>query len=126
MRRTVLAFMAVTALVAGCNPPAEPAGDEQGGSAGAATAPPEMPADAPPQEEVDLAIVATPAGAPVSCLNDIGAEAAQRLVQRCIAVSPATRPPCNVSNPCEMIQDEIDRSCGGYPAGESRPAECAA
>ena len=37
------------------------------------------------------------------------AEAAQRLVDRCIAVSPATHPPCNVANPCEMIQGEIDR-----------------
>ena len=55
-----------------------------------------------------------------------GAEAAQRLVDRCIAVSPATRPPCNVANPCEMIQGEIDRSCEMYAAGETRPAECGA
>jgi hypothetical protein len=119
MRRTVIAFLAVTALVAGCDRPAE--APETGP---AAAAPPEMPADAPPQEEVDPALVLTPAGAPVSCLNDIGAEAAQRLVQRCIAVSPATRPPCNVANSCEMIQGEIDRSCEMYAPGEEKPAEC--
>ncbi|MDP1914483.1 hypothetical protein [Brevundimonas sp.] len=121
MRRTVIALLAVTALVAGCERPAEAPADEP-----AAAAAPEMPADAPPQEEVDPAVAMTPVGAPVSCLNDIGAEAAQRLVDRCIAVSPATRPPCNVANPCEMIQGEIDRSCEMYAPGEAKPSECAA
>ena len=125
MRRTVLALVAVTALVAACGQPAEPAG-EAASDAIVAAAPPEMPADAPPQEEVDPAIGMTPVGAPVSCLNDIGAEAAERLVRRCIAVSPATRPPCNVANSCEMIQGEIDRSCEMYAPGEAKPAECGA
>ena len=122
MRRTVLALMAVTALVAGCDRPAATPADAPVAEAPA----PEMPADAPPQEEVDPAVAMTPAGAPVSCLNDIGAAAAQRLVDRCIAVSPATHPPCNVANPCEMIQGEIDRSCEMYAPGEAKPAECAA
>ncbi|GLS01267.1 hypothetical protein GCM10007859_12790 [Brevundimonas denitrificans] len=122
MRRTVIALLAVTALVAGCERPAEAPAD---GPAAAAPAP-EMPADAPPQEEVDPAVVMAPVGAPVSCLNDIGAEAAQRLVDRCIAVSPATHPPCNVANPCEMIQGEIDRSCEMYAPGEAKPSECGA
>ncbi|MDQ3124856.1 MAG: hypothetical protein M3Q74_04550 [Pseudomonadota bacterium] len=121
MRRTVIALLAVTALVSGCERPAEAPADE---SAAAAPAP-EMPADAPPQEEVDPAVIMAPVGAPVTCLNDIGAEAAQRLVDRCIAVSPATRPPCNVANPCEMIQSEIDRSCEMYAPGEAKPSECA-
>ena len=121
MRRTAIALLAATVLVAGCQQPAETSADEP-----AAVAPvPEMPADAPPQEEVDPAVAMTPAGAPVSCLNDIGAETAQRLVERCIAVSPATRPPCNVANPCEMIQGEIDRSCEMYAPGEAKPSECA-
>ena len=124
MRRTVIALLAVTALIAACERPAEP---ETGEPAAAAAAPaPEMPADAPPQEEVDPAVAMTPAGAPVSCLNDIGAEAAQRLVDRCIAVSPATHPPCNVANACEMIQGEIDRSCEMYGPGEEKPSQCAA
>ena len=53
----------------------------------------------------------------------IGAAASARLVERCIQVSPATRPPCNAANPCDLIQGEIDRSCklwardGDPPAG---------
>lgn len=120
MRRTVLALLAVTALVAGCERPAQPEAGEP-----AAAPAPEMPADAPPQEEVDPAVAMTPAGAPVSCLNDVGETAARRLVDRCIAVSPATHPPCNPENPCQLIQDEIDRSCRMYGPGETRPAECA-
>ena len=123
MRLTVLALVTMTALVAGCDRPAEaPAGTPVEAPAPA----PVMPADAPPQEEIDPAVAMAPVGAPVSCLNDIGAEAAQRLVDRCIAVSPATHPPCNVANPCEMIQGEIDRSCEMYGPGEEKPSQCAA
>lgn len=124
MRRTVLALLAVTALAAACQqqaaetPAAEPAP--------AAAAPPVMPADAPPQEEVDPALAAAPPGEPASCLDDIGPEASARLVERCIAVSPATRPPCNAANPCALIQGEIDRACEMYAPGETRPAECGA
>jgi len=124
MRRTVVALLAVTALVAGCQQPAEaPAADPV-----PATAPaPEMPADAPPQEEVDPSVLApAPAGEPGSCLNEIGAAASARLVQRCIMVSPATHPPCNAANPCAMIQGEIDRACEMYAPGEAKPAECGA
>ena len=124
MRRTVLALLVVGALAGACSPPA---GTPDAEPAAAPVAPaPEMPVDAPPQEEVDPAVVLSPVGAPVSCLNDIGAEAAQRLVDRCIAVSPATRPPCHVSNACEMIQGEIDRSCDMYAPGEVKPSQCAA
>ena len=122
MRRTVIALLAATAMVTGCERPAEAPADEPA----AAAAAPEMPADAPPQEEVDPAVAMVPVGAPVSCLNDVGEAAAQRLVDRCIAVSPATHPPCNVANPCEMIQGEIDRSCEMYAPGEAKPSECAA
>ncbi|MGV8929977.1 MAG: hypothetical protein ACOH1E_09495 [Brevundimonas sp.] len=122
MHRTVIALLAATALLAGCQRPAETSAGEPDVAAPA----PEMPTDAPPQEEVDPAVAVSPVGAPVSCLNDVGAVAAQRLVDRCIAVSPATHPPCNVANPCEMIQGEIDRSCDMYASGETKPAECAA
>ncbi len=125
MRRTVFALLAVTALVSACERPAEAPAVEPAATTAAAPAP-EMPADAPPQEEVDPAVALEPVGAPVSCLNDIGEAAAQRLVDRCIAVSPATRPPCNVANPCALIQDEIERSCEMYAPGEAKPAECAA
>lgn len=60
------------------------------------------------------------------CRTAIGETAAARLVERCIAVSPATRPPCNAANPCDLIQGEIDRSCNQYGPGETRPTECVA
>ena len=124
MRRTVLALLAATALVAACQQPAEaPAA----APADATTPAPVMPVDAPPQEEVDPAVVAdAPAGEPGSCLAEIGAEASAQLVQRCIAVSPATHPPCNAANPCAMIQGEIDRSCEMYGPGEAKPSQCGA
>jgi len=80
-----------------------------------------MPDDAPPQEEAppEVALEAEPA----DCRAAIGETASARLVERCIAVSPATRPPCNALNPCEMIQSEIDRSCAMF--GDDKPAECA-
>lgn len=122
MRRTLVALAAMTALVAACQQPAEtPAPDSV-----AEAAPPEMPADAPPQEEVDPALAAAPPGQAASCLDEVGPAASARLVERCIAVSPATRPPCNAANPCEMIQGEIDRACEMYAPGDARPAECGA
>jgi len=122
MRRTVLALAAIALLIGGCQPPASTPEAEP---AAADAPPPEMPADAPPQEELTPAQTAA-STEPGSCLADIGPEASDRLVQRCIAVSPATRPPCNTANPCAMIQGEIDRSCEMYSPGEARPAECAA
>lgn len=122
MRRTLVALVAVTALVAACQQPAETPAPEPA----AETAPPVMPADAPPQEEVDPALAAAPPGGPASCLEEIGPAASARLVERCIMVSPATRPPCNAANPCEMIQGEIDRSCAMYGPGETRPEQCGA
>jgi hypothetical protein len=124
MRRTIVAVLAAAAFVAACQQPAETPAAEPA----AATAPaPEMPADAPPQEEVDPTVRATaPAGEPGSCHAEVGEAASARLVERCIAVSPATRPPCNAANPCAMIQDEIDRACEMYSPGEAKPAECGA
>lgn len=121
MRRTVLALATLAVLIGGCQqqpattpPEAEPA---------AADAPPPVtPADAPPQEEVPVVTPTT--GEPGSCLAEIGADASAALVQRCIAVSPATHPPCNAANPCAMIQGEIDRSCEMYAPGEERPTQC--
>lgn len=121
MRRTVLALAAIALLAGGCQ---QPASTPQADPAAVDTAPPEMPADAPPQEELPVQTAAT--GEPGSCLAEIGAEASARLVQRCIAVSPATRPPCNAANPCALIQGEIDRACEMYVPDEAKPAECSA
>jgi hypothetical protein len=49
------------------------------------------------------------AAAEKSCANEIGIKKATKLVNECLQVSPATHPPCNVSNPCEMISAEIVR-----------------
>lgn len=122
MRRTVVALVAAFALAA-CQQAAEAPAASTAEDAAAA---PVMPADAPPQEEVDPALAAAPAGEAGSCLSEIGAAASARLVERCIAVSPATHPPCNDANPCALIQGEIDRACAMYGPGETRPAECGA
>ena len=93
-------------------------------------APPPAPV-APPKPKIEPAPVvsepaAEPAGDPGSCLAEIGEARSKLLVERCIAVSPATRPPCNSANPCAMIQGEIDRSCAMYGPDEKKPKECAA
>ena len=56
------------------------------------------------------------------CAGEIGLPAARRLVEQCTQVSPATRPPCNTSNNCALIRDEIERSCGLLK--EDAPAFC--
>ena len=81
-----------------------------------------MPADAPPQEDV----IAPAEASSTSCTLDQGSDAAVELASRCTRVSPASHPPCNPENPCQLIQDEIDRSCAMYKPGETKPAECAA
>lgn len=63
---------------------------------------------------------------PVSCLDERGQDAAQQLADQCRQVSPATRPPCNVANPCAMIQAEIDRSCALWAEDGDAPEECGA
>jgi hypothetical protein len=83
---------------------------------------------APPKSKTEP-VVSKPAeavGEPGSCLAEIGEARSKRLVERCIQVSPATRPPCNSANPCAMIQGEIDRSCAMYGPDEVKPKECAA
>ena len=119
MRLTPVFALAV--LLTACTPPAENPAGEPADATAAAERTPVMPADAPPQEEV----IAPTEASSTSCNLDQGSDAAQALVNRCIAVSPATHPPCNAANPCQMIQDEIDRACAMYGPGETRPAECA-
>ena len=72
---------------------------------------PDMPAQPVPVSEV-------------TCREAIGAAASARLVERCIEVSPATRPPCNAANPCDLIQGEIDRSCKLWERDGDPPAAC--
>jgi hypothetical protein len=129
MTRLTASFALIVALgLAACQKPAEtPAADAASDPAVTpvqSTA--EMPADAPPQEEAMVPESELPAAADRTCRDTIGEAASARLVARCIAVSPATHPPCNAENPCALIQDEIDRACGQYGPDEQKPAECAA
>ncbi|HEV7490590.1 MAG TPA: hypothetical protein VGO25_07270 [Rhodanobacteraceae bacterium] len=68
---------------------------------------------------------ATPAqtSAEVPCSKSAGARKAEEYVQQCLAVSPATHPPCNASNSCELIIDEIKRGCALIET--NLPAFCA-
>jgi len=46
-----------------------------------------------------------------SCASTVGVEKARQLVNQCIQISPATHPPCNAQNTCELITEEINRGC---------------
>lgn len=151
MRRSQwLSLAACAVLMAGCQPSgpgAAPASGDPASSADvidavplqpetAPLAPPakaDVPAKAPakPVEEPQASIPEGPDMAPqpvpvseVPCREAIGAAASARLVERCIQVSPATRPPCNAANPCDLIQGEIDRSCKLWERDGDPPAAC--
>lgn len=58
-----------------------------------------------------------------SCERQVGEDRAKRMVEDCLAVSSATRPPCNAQNSCRMIVDEIRRSCSAMEA-RNAPTFC--
>ena len=58
-----------------------------------------------------------------TCLNAVGIERSQQLVNECIQVSPSTHPPCNAQNACSLIVDEIKRGCALI--GQGAPGFCA-
>jgi uncharacterized protein YecT (DUF1311 family) len=66
------------------------------------------------------ASASAPAG---TCSAAVGAAKAEEYVAQCQQVSPATHPPCNVANPCELIVDEIKRGCAFI--GKDAPKFCA-
>ena len=49
--------------------------------------------------------------AETSCTASIGAKDAKVLADQCIQISPATHPPCNAQNSCDIIKEEITRGC---------------
>lgn len=120
--------LAFSLSLAACgSPETTPAAEQAAKADPAIDQTPVMPDDAPPQEEE----AGVPEGellgaADRTCTDSIGAAAATRLAERCTMVSPASHPPCNPANACAIIQDEIDRACGQYGPGETKPAECAA
>lgn len=69
-------------------------------------------------------VTQTPEPSDQPCIEEIGQMQAAKLVERCIAVSPATHPPCNALNTCATIIGEIKRSCDMYGADETLPSEC--
>jgi hypothetical protein len=122
---TSLVILSAALALAACGDPAPAEKTEAPATVAEQTA--VMPEDAPPQEEAEAPVEAASTEGPAgSCSADIGAAAAAKLVERCIAVSPATHPPCNAQNECALIQGEIDRSCALYGPNETRPAECSA
>jgi hypothetical protein len=59
-----------------------------------------------------------------TCAEAIGDKRAASLVKQCINVSPATHPPCNAANSCEMINSEVERGCGMLGEDANAPAFC--
>ncbi|WP_342360667.1 hypothetical protein [Terrarubrum flagellatum] len=72
-----------------------------------------------------LTTLAQSALAAESCAKEVGPAKARRYARDCVEVSPATHPPCNALNPCDLILGEIKRSCQLF-AGNGRPQICAA
>lgn len=60
--------------------------------------------------------------AAASCRDEAGEADAQTYVDQCLEVSPATRPPCNAENACDLIISEIVRGC--EMLGNDAPAFC--
>ena len=59
-----------------------------------------------------VAFLASGASLAATCRQEAGAAKSAVYVKQCLEVSPATHPPCNASNPCALITDEIRRGCG--------------
>ena len=120
--RLAPALLAASLILVACSPAKPPAG-ETGAESGQG-----MSVASSSESVMKLTEDLSPSSAATdgTCLSEIGKTASDRLVKRCIMVSPATHPPCNASNACEMIQGEIDRSCAMYGPEEKKPAECAA
>jgi len=107
--------------LAACGPSAEQAGNEADNAA-ALAAPNSSNAMTPPAPASPIGELSD--AMPRSCAADIGAAAAEARVKICRAVSPATHPPCNATNSCAMIEEEIARSCALFDGKDEPMAEC--
>ena len=68
------------------------------------------------------ALLLAGASAQASCTSEVGAARAKQYVAHCRDVSPATRPPCNAANACDLIIAEVRRGCRFLK--EDAPAYC--
>jgi hypothetical protein len=60
-----------------------------------------------------------------SCRATSGPQKSAELVRQCTTISEATHPPCNALNPCDMMVEEITRSCAARrEARIATPAFC--
>jgi hypothetical protein len=58
------------------------------------------------------AVAGCAAAQPGTCRKAVGPDTSATYVRQCLLVSPATHPPCNPENPCDLIIGEIRRGCG--------------
>jgi len=117
-----VSIMAASAALAACGTPVTEAPEQQPteapSSVSAQTADPAAPDEAAPtsrptasedgRPSLDNSAAHAEAG---SCLAELGREKAEELSEQCYAMSPATRPPCNIQNSCERIREELERGC---------------
>ena len=117
--RLANAVPAALLLLSGCGPsPAPVTGSEDGQASviserSATTSEPRTaeaaPASTAPRRATSSSPQVVQSQPKGSCAAEIGSAAADKLAATCRQMSPATRPPCNVANSCEMIRDEIAR-----------------
>ena len=60
----------------------------------------------------------------LTCAKEIGNKNSQILVNWCLQVTPATHPPCNAQNSCNLIVSEIQRGCQLLSGDKSKPYYC--
>ncbi|KMM73890.1 hypothetical protein ACP93_19475 [Xanthomonas sp. NCPPB 1128] len=120
--------MAAAFALSGCGREGAPAPatpkDGDTPAAAAAPNPASAATPAPAQPPATTAESTSAAVEPLSCTDQIGADAAAARVATCRAVSPATHPPCNAANSCAMIDDEIARSCALLGRDAATTAGC--
>ncbi len=115
--RTSLSILAAICLVAACKPAPKTPQPEIAPAAPGGTFTPA--AASPP-----VVTSSTADRDALQCDQQVGAAAAKHLADRCLLVSPASHPPCNVANSCAMIRDEIKRSCDLMGPRDKWPKEC--
>lgn len=122
VRLLILLCMALAACKPAPKPAVQPSADTGPQAPGLPNGTMTGPAGAPPPAATAKTSSAAIDADALRCDQQIGKAAAKHLADRCLIVSPASHPPCNVANACEMIRDEIKRSCDLF--GNDKPKEC--